>query len=293
MITACLKTGTHLAPIGRRSVMLHWCCNNIEYLHRSTVATLWLSDILQALHLDAPLNFSTQEIHMTMIQSDYAIQDIRAALLRGEQLPTDIRGRDDALLLLLALLADSIYLQRSLGRWSSPLDTINPFVPLSPYSEHQRMLATLDTALERWLHSFDSIGEDINVLYHYVRLYLTMPELTSIAPAVGYPDAVVAKRPETQVLDAAAKIAWQILDTTAQATSISSTTLHSPWLPVVVFHAALVIWTDIVTSKAHYAPSKRILVPFVLELRQMRWPCCERMAATLETLIADKALPGT
>ena len=222
-----------------------------------------------------------------MVQSQHNLQDMRAALLLGSILPIDVKHQDDALLLLLALLTDAIYLQRSLGRWSTNPDPINPFAPLSPYTEHQRMLSRLRTALKGWLQSFTSIHSDIKVLYHYIQLYLTFPEVTSLAAGLGYPDAVHATKVDSKVPETAAKFVWQILDDTAAASSTNGVRLPSPWLPVIVFHAGLVIWADISNCTSAYVPSKRIVVPFILELQQMSWPCCSSMATTLETLMKD------
>jgi hypothetical protein len=237
------------------------------------------------MHMDKPLNFSTQEINIAMIQSPYKLQDLRAILLRGECLPSEVQGVEDALLLLLALLTDAIYLQRSLSRWSGHPDPINPFVPLSPRTEHQRMLSVLSVALDKWAQSFASIDPDEMVLYHYCRLYFILPEVTGLPGSVGYPETIKTTRPDVNITETVTKCAWQILDTAAASSSQRATT--SPlWLPVVVFHAALVIWTDIANCTSVYAPSKRVLVPFILELQRMGWPCCAKMASTLETLMA-------
>ena len=246
---------------------------------------MWLSDLLQAIHMDKPLNFSTQEINITMIHSPYDLQHLRAILLRGECLPPEVKGGEDALLLLLTLLTDAIYLQRSLSRWSGDPDPINPFVPLSPHTEHQRMLSILSIALDKWAQSFASINSDVMVLYHYCRLYLVLPEVTGLPGIVGYPETIKTTLPDVKIPETVTKCAWQILDTAAASSSQRAT--PSPlWLPVVVFHAALVIWTDIANCTSVYTPSKRVLVPFILELQRMGWPCCAKMTSTLETLMA-------
>ena len=35
----------------------------------------------------------------------------------------------------------------------------------------------------------------------------------------------------------------------------------------------VVIWADVATCTSAHVPSKRTVVPFVLELQQMGWPC--------------------
>ena len=235
--------------------------------------------------MDKPLNFSTQEINISMIKSPYKLQTLRTILLRGDTLPPEVQGREDALLLLLALFTDAMYLQRSLSRWSGNPDPINPFVPLSPHTEHQRMLSILSVASENWAQSFPLIGSDVMVLYRYCQLYLIFPEITGLPARIGYPETIKATRPDVQIPETVTKCAWQILDTAAA--SPSKRAMTSPlWLPVVVFHAALVIWADIANCTSVYAPSKRVLVPFILELQGMAWPCCGKMASTLETLMA-------
>jgi hypothetical protein len=215
------------------------------------------------------------------------MQDLRAALLRNERITGEVRSGDDALLLLVAILTDLIYLQRSLSRYADHPDPINPFVPLSPHTEQQRMLSTLSSALDRWSESFDSLNPDIMVLYHYSRLYLTYPGVTSVAASIGYTESIKIVKADIKVPNTTAKFAWRILDTAAASSSRQGPKLCSPWLPVTIFHAALVIWADIATSASMYAPSKRILVPFILELQRMGWPCCLKMVSTLETLMED------
>ena len=221
-----------------------------------------------------------------MIQSSYNFQDIRCALLRNEKLPPDIQGREDALLLLMALLTDAIYFQRSLGRWSSLLDPINPYMPLSPHTEHKRMLSTLTTALDRWSESLPSVDPDLVVLHRYVGLYLAFPAVTGLAGSIGYPDTITTTKLDVKVPDMATKFAWQILDAAAAGSPNRASNLCSPWLPVVVFHGALLIWADVASSTSMYAPSKRILLPFILELQRMGWPCCAKLASTIERLMA-------
>jgi hypothetical protein len=125
------------------------------------------------------------------------------------------------------------------------------------------------------------------VLYHYTRLYLTFPEIISVAASIGYPESIKTVKPATKVPTTAAKFAWRILDTAAAASSRQGPKLCSPWLPVTIFHAAVVIWADIATCASMDTPSKRILVPFILELQRMGWPCCINMVSTLETLMED------
>lgn len=191
------------------------------------------------------------------------------------------------MLILLALLTDAIYLKRSLARWSTQPDPVNPFVPLSPYTEHERMLASLRTALSGWQQSFHSVEPDVQLLHHYIQLYLVFSEVTTLAAGVGYPDTIIVDKPDITVPDTAAKFSWQILDAAAAVSSTKDSRLPSPWLPVVVFHAGLVIWADIAKCTATYVPSKRILVPFILELQQMPWPCASSMALTLEALMKE------
>lgn len=224
---------------------------------------------------------------MGMIRSSHNMQDLRGALLRNERIPHEVQSDDDALLLLVAMLTDSIYLQRSLNRWSNLPDPINPFVPLAPHTELERMLSILLSALDRWSDSFASPSPDIMVLYHYCRLFLAFPKVTSLAASIGYPDTINSAKPKFEILGTAVQFAWRILDSAAAANSRQSPKFCSPWLPVAIFHAALVIWAGIATSPSMSAPSKRVLVPFILELQRMGWPCCAKMASTLETLIED------
>lgn len=221
-----------------------------------------------------------------MPSSSSRLQDCLARLLKRDFRKFDAAHSEDAMIFLMALLSDSIYLQRSLSRVAAP-DPMNPFVPLSPHSEHERMHGILSSAFDNWLDIFHRTQPEILVFYHYCRLYLGYPQVSSLASHICYPSGQEVTEPKVTVSNTAIKHAWAILDNVAAADSRLGIdrTIEPLWFPVATFHAGLAIWAQNCGSKRE-SSSTRILLPFIVELQKMSWPCAAKMASSMENLMA-------
>ena len=270
-------------------------------------------DVIQALHSNLPLNFASNELFSTMPSSTLPFQDVYRNLLEESKgdtqtLPTTIGSgsREQATLLLLAILSSLITIRRSLGSSANVIGAAqssayrhDPFAPLSAHTELERMQGQLSIALDRWHKRFGaSAGPEIMALYRYCGLYLscaTIQDLPRLARyqtgpdhLAGQSDTLSAPEDMSNIPDDSVNRAWALLDVAAACTK-SEQHLCPVWMPVVVFHAALVVWakTCIRTGDTGNANgSVRSLLAFKVELEAMPWPCCTPMAATLQTLMA-------
>ena len=304
-IQVSLSAYIALVPSAHTSSSLSWC--------------MWLADVLQALHFDAPSNFSSCELWTDLPSSQNTFQRVYQALLQHEDdsfkekdLPfLGSKSPEDAIVLLIAILSDSICLRRSLGQMAmmvTPFDgirhTYNPYLPLTPQTELDRMQRSLFRALDRWQREFHKVvSPEVMALYHYCRLYLSCPKLSSLSQMAGYKPVspstsspkIGASRLAVEVFEESISHSWLVLDSTA-ARSQSSDSLCPPWLPIIVFHAGLVVWAnlhDAETSKCNAYSSTKVLLAFKAELNGMAWPCCPEMVSTLDTLMSRPTWDAT
>jgi hypothetical protein len=216
-------------------------------------------------------------------------------------LSADMTSQDDAMLLLLAIISDAIHLRQSLGRLVSTNEgrpVHNPFVPLTPRSELERMQKLLAKGLDRWQSHFQGlVSADVMAFYHYCRLYISCPDLPALSPLSGYLNHFANSGSQSRsnagnsikISDQSVQQAWQVLDHAVLRTK-SDEQLCAVWLPIVVFHASLTIWASISLVGAEGSErysSKRALLAFKVELEEMPWPCCIQMAAVLDSLMLN------
>lgn len=270
---------------------------------------LWLVDILYGLHSDlAVSSFSTREIWTKMPSSGPEFQEIYNAFLedRGTQSITfsSPLSQDDAVLVLMAMLSDLLYIRRSIGQHARHTDPANktvrnfhnPFVPLSPHTEIYRMQNIISSTLDRWYSTFNTLSSPgMMALYYYCRLYLSFSQILVLPHIVGYRGikSDMGLDSLTAISDHTVQHAWRILDDAAARPK--SDLLCPLWLPIIVFHASLVVWAKQqfgTTQHPNGYGSNRILLPFKVELEGMPWPCCKEMTETLERLIAAPQLRG-
>jgi hypothetical protein len=239
--------------------------------------------------------------------SSYEFQDLYRTLNEGNTdplFPADLTSPEDAFLLLMAILSDALCLRQSLGRLVADTDSTtrrnqrhNPFVPLSPHTELDRIQSALSSALDRWHLTFHTLmPPEVMAFYHYCKLYLSCFQLLELPRIVRY--RMMSHSP---IGDSAVSVpqqsihhAWLVLDNAAaRSKSSSSDTLCPAWLPIVVFHASLVIWAKqrfgTIGERKAYSSTK-VLLPFKIEIEGMPWPCCKEMAATLDRLMDDTPL---
>ncbi|KAK5064916.1 hypothetical protein LTR84_000750 [Exophiala bonariae] len=268
---------------------------------------LWLSDLIQSLHTGVAANFSSRELWTKMPSSTHDFHDIYERLVYGARddelqsiLPGGMTTPEDAVLLLMAIISDAIYLRQALGRLvltKEGRSMSNPFVPLTPDTELERMQMQLSQGLDRWESQFQGVmAADVMAFYHYCRLYISCPDLPALPPLSGYNNPVADIRSRYQskagnvfnIADSSIQQAWQVLDYAALR-SKTGEKLCAIWLPIVVFHAGLVIWASISlvggVEGRDKSGSKRSLLAFKVELEGMPWPCCAGMAAVLENLM--------
>lgn len=301
-----VSTGVLLRPGRFRSYAHSHFQADVKFSDAS-IWCLWLASIIQALHCDVSFNsFSSRELWARMPASAYGFQDIYRTLLESNKdsaLPLDLVSPNDAFVLLLAILSDCLCLQQSLGQIAGIAHTAmkqnmrNPFTPLSGHAELARMRNALSSALDRWHALFGvAMAPEILALFHYCRLYLTCFQLLELPRLAGYklvsPSRSAAHGPS--ITSESVSQAWMVLDNAAARHEASSSQSLCPaWLPIIVFHAGLVLWARQKygnDDENHAYGSTKILLPFRMELEQMTWPCCKGMAATLDRLMNDTSL---
>lgn len=279
--------------------------------YSSMLWSLWLWDILHALHSNQTLNFSATEILSTEPSPAIPFQHIYRDLLQdgNEHQPILLAmngdpDRDQSFLLLLAILSDSITVRRSIGSVINAVNPahslareVNPYVLFSDHAELDRMLGQLSLALDRWDVRFTKLKRpDIKVLSLYCRLYLSCPILAAlheIALSQGehsVPLKDLSASLNIDVSNRSVDYAWALLDTAAAVTTPlpAESSLCPAWMPICVFHAALVVWAKIRWDKSSTSAghgSIRALLAFKVELERMQWPCCTNMAKALQKLM--------
>lgn len=273
--------------------------------------SLWLWDILHALHSGNPLCFSVEEVLSNIPGSTVPFLHVYRDLLhesrRNSQPLIATLGspsRDQASLLLFAVLSDSITARRSLGSVNSvvcPASRVdvqhNPFAPSYAHAELERIQSQLSIALDRWNNHFSSsTSSDLVALFQYCRLYLSCPEIPRLDRAACHRefelrDTANFDEPiQVSISDQSVNHAWTLLDAAAKVRK-SQEMLCPAWMPIVVFHASLVVWAKISLGtksgrETHTHGSIRTLLAFKVELEAMHWPCCVQMGATLEKLMS-------
>jgi hypothetical protein len=277
-----------------------------------------LVDSMHAVHCGLAPNYSISELSIRMPSSNHQFRTIFNSLTHGYTLPQNVRSREDALLLLTALLEEIIYLQRcylSIPFASSYAPGVvkglsrnkettlrNPYAPLCSESEYSRLSDALLNALARWEQHFQQqLGSDILALYYFTRLQLICPEIWELPHLAKYGIAagVEDDSPNTfqhakcfDVPDKAMDLAWLILDQYDQISKSAERRL-SIWLPIVLFLSALVIWQKLQcqpSSNLKYG-SLKVLSMFRNEIAQLPWPCCIQMAETLDRLMGKQTAP--
>ncbi|KAH8815295.1 hypothetical protein F5884DRAFT_172944 [Xylogone sp. PMI_703] len=274
--------------------------------------SLWLWDIVNALHWNLSLNFSSVEVLSTMPSSTLAFQDIYREILQEPSSSNhplfstiNSNSREHAVLLLLAIISDAMTIRRSLGSATNIINPIpiatykyNPFVPFSAHTELERMESHVLRALDQWYGKFKgSMSPDILALYHYSRLYLSCPAIPVLSQLAEYQPSsaslngtdLSSSSNEANISDQSVTHAWALLDIAALCPK-SREALCPVWMPIVVFHASLVVWAKITlgrSSDSNQHGSRRALLAFKVELEKMPWPCCTRMTATLQRLMSN------
>lgn len=233
-------------------------------------------------------------------------QDLYQSLLHdglaGHSLPW-LNG--NPLLLLVAILSDTICIQRALTSGLSrdhraPRPTIlsypntlfqNSPPALSPESEYSRMSECINNFLDKWQERFASKeGRRYLTLYYFCRLCVECPHVSHLPGLVGYPPNRAASIPPytmsldaIEISDRAVDFAWAIVEHIGFSEEDRGS-VRPIWEPLIVFLAALVVW-----AKKQRSPRldsgdyrRKELLVYKLELEQISWPCCKEMASSID-----------
>jgi hypothetical protein len=286
-------------------------------MYSSIMTYMLLNDVIQAVQLGAPPMHSTSELFIKMPSSHYHFRHIYKSLIRGSpQLPKDLQTREDALLLLVALLSDILYLQRcNLSTYSAPAHRNpvvdesgiadepplrNPFAPLSLQSELSRLSSEILDALNRWEQHFllEQVGRDIYALYYFCTLHLLCTNLWELRRLADYVamkttpgndtinSTTVVHARQLNIPDKALDFAWLVLDN-CDVRSEPPERKMAIWLPAILYISALVVWQKVrerSSTDMKYG-TLRTLNMFKHELEQLPWPCCSEMTLTLDNLM--------
>jgi hypothetical protein len=265
--------------------------------------SLWLWDVLHSIHSNLSLNFSSGEVLTNLPGSTVSFKQAYKEMLQETDVDdsswlksNSIPSRDLVFLMLLAILSDSITLNRSLGSEANLINPAslkfykqNPYAPFAAHSEMEQTQDRLSKALDRWHARFGtSVAAETIAFYLYCKLYQSCHELQKLV-LLSKLDASAFSSAQVSISDESVTHAWAILDASAACPKTSGS-LTAAWMPIVVFHAALIVWghtnRDKTESRRGGHGSLRALLVFKLELEAMKWPCCVDMAATIQRLIS-------
>ncbi|KIV92373.1 hypothetical protein PV10_03678 [Exophiala mesophila] len=287
----------------------------------SLISYMILVDTLHAAYFGLAPNLSTSELFIRMPWSNHQFRTVYNCLVHGHETPSDMRRPEDALLLLTAILNDTIHVNCSFLSLQFPDVTSgqninghiqesinpspnrhvltsnkklrNPWAPLTAGSEFCRLRVDLLAALSRWEDHFqDHIGSDILALGYFTRLQLHCPEMWELPYVAGYGRTAATTRGPTrpatkiEVPDKAMDLSWQVLYHCDKA-SKSSIGAMAIWLPIVVFLSALVVWQKLRSQRPgdiRYGTLK-VLTMFQNELAKLPWACCSEMIKLLDRLM--------
>jgi hypothetical protein len=254
-----------------------------------------------------------------MPSGDHGFQTVYNSLFDTESpVPNDVRSSEDGVLLLSAILSDTLFLQRSTGSIivtrpvvgnmaSSMSSPTNPFATLTPMRESLQRRNSLKNALDRWLQHFDEENlNNILALYYFCRLCLSCPDLRLLPSMAKYPPGTSVStgnrkketvdmnrtevdpngEPVLDISEEALQAAWKVLDHVDVSLPRDKQCL---WLPIILFFSALVVWykakESATGSTCSGYTSMKTLAAFSRELEKLPWSCCTTMSATLDRLM--------
>ncbi|KAJ9608015.1 hypothetical protein H2200_007003 [Cladophialophora chaetospira] len=173
-----------------------------------------------------------------MPTSNHHFRSVYNSMVHGFALPADVKSSEDALIVLVALLSDIIYMQHCHvpGIQAGKGQPENPFLPLSVQGERDRLNAEMLAALSRWELQFKhQVGKDLLALYYFAHLRLTCHGLEDLNHAAmsGLKSSSIEP---IEVPDKALDLAWLILE---HCHGLPEDQRVEIWLPVVLFQSAL------------------------------------------------------
>jgi hypothetical protein len=250
-------------------------------VHSSLVSYLLLIDTTNALHFQTVPTFSTTELFIRMPNSNHHFRTVFNGMMHGLELPADVRSCEDALLLLVALLSDIIYMQHCHQVLHREDTRANPFLPLTVQGECDRLTADMSAALSRWEHHFkQDVGKDILALSYFAHLRLACLGLDELTHEVMSKSGTARS---IDISDRALDLAWIILE---HCHDLPESDTMAIWLPIILFQSALVVWQRLRSpSAARKYGTLSVLKAFGNEIAKLPWSCCGEMAEILDRLI--------
>lgn len=232
--------------------------------------------------------FSSNEFSTKMLESPQLFRPTYRALLNGQTPPANVTGRQDALVLLTALLSDAVHIRRAHASIKVVYVDEEPFRPLTAETQHKAMISGIVAACTRWMERFAShAGDDILALYYFVRLYLATPamdELVSLARGGIMSGKLTISREAVQ-------LAWSVLEYAKKAV-LSEIDASYVWLAVALYHSALVVWYELRSNivDGDCGSIQSVFMPlemFKTELAKMPWPFCVNAVSRIDALVAN------
>ncbi|KAF3070255.1 hypothetical protein CFAM422_006577 [Trichoderma lentiforme] len=197
----------------------------------------FLVDTVAALHFGLPPGLSSNDLKVPMLSSNHSFRTVYDGLFTSAILPEDVHSPEDGLLLLTAILSDTLFIQRNLAsitvsenssshRHAETPRKSNPYATLSPDGEYHRQRLALLYALDRWHEHFGELmSSNILAYYFFCRVCLFYPHLGRLAESAGYtPQVEGAWRFRTEdnmerredkdlpITEEALDAAWRVLD---------------------------------------------------------------------------------
>lgn len=262
-----------------------------------------LGDVLRSIHFGLPTAIKALDYLAPVTSTNRAALTIyKAIVVEGRPAPADL-AKDGSLLSLVIILADIHTLHCVFHQLCEPASSSgvrdprsfdNLYVPLSAANETHLVRRKIRLALDMWAASYLlAAPRPVAALFYFAKMYLAVPNLQILPVQANYPPRSSqddwASREGQQSWDEdigntaeAAKLAWQILEHADGGSEMTPS-----WLPISVFFASLVVWRAVrLGGDSAIHGSLRVLLLFKQELEKMCWPCCDAMAATLDSLIA-------
>lgn len=259
-------------------------------------------DILRAIHFDRFPSYSTTELQILLPSGNSRFDDTYLSLRHG-QLQNSGLCNEDALLLVCALLSDILSVRKAFGpifhseNPSSFTNSPKRYIPFSPLKETGRIGKDLSRALDTWHANFgDTVSSEIVSLYFFCRLLLICPDILELPKWAGYKPMMrqtdlttgthkIAAIDGVKISEDALKFSWLILEHVGLS---SNGRADCPWIPIILFYAALVIGAKLRSvppeSAGRYG-TLRSLSLFTNDLERIMWPCCQDMIAAIHLVL--------
>ncbi|KAK0786851.1 hypothetical protein LTR75_013069 [Friedmanniomyces endolithicus] len=250
---------------------------------------------------------SSEELEIDMPNASYEFRTAYAALFstNGSN-SAGLSENADALILILALLSELLFLQHSYRIASSPaapsrsneIKTFHSYpvalMPASASREYSDRERSIQRALRQWRYLFAATASDeTTALSTYTELRISYPHIDELPHTCGYAQpchtVFSAGMLAAKVSERSVRLAWLILDYVDVQKREHQCT-EAVLLPSILFHSALVVWKSQTDVESGPPGSLKTLELFAKELDALPWPCCGAMARCLRNLIVHTVI---